>query len=143
MPEPFNTALQLDDFSFDYHLAPNKSDHKWLQNHGYTTKMGSDCAYYVGDSSGKCIGLNATSYGDWGTAYYGDNDSDRKGFDVFCEMYNEGIVVPWRIRFYHNNCTFDYDHTDGKWQMCNHETHEWSECENPLPEILAEKKKEV
>ena len=105
LPEPFNSALQLSGFSFDYRLAPNKSDHEWLKHHGYITKMGSDCAYYVGDSNGKCIGgLNATSYGDWGTAY---NDHDKT------------------------------------WSMYDFNTKERSECENPIPAILAETKKTV
>lgn len=143
LPEPFNSALQLSGFSFDYRLAPNKSDHEWLKHHGYITKMGSDCAYYVGDSNGKCIGgLNATSYGDWGTAYNSDA-FDKEGFRIFCEMYNDGVVVPWRIRFYHNNICYDYDDHDKTWSMYDFNTKERSECENPIPAILAETKKTV
>ncbi len=136
LPEPFNTALQLSDFIFDYHLMPNKNDHKWLTEHGYELKMGGDCAYYVTGVSGLC----ATSYGDWGTAYYDEKDwPGDKGFDLFCEMYNEGIVTPWRIWIYHNSGTYYYDHDKMMWHVNRRDDNSsWVECENPLPKILSE-----
>lgn len=136
LPEPFNTALQLTDFTFDYHLMPNKSDHKWLTERGYKLKMGGDCAFYVTGVSG----LNATSYGDWGTTYYDENGyNGREGFDLFCEMYNEGIVIPWRIWIYHDSGMYYYDHDKGVWSV-NHRdgNYSWVDCENPLPKILSE-----
>lgn len=149
LPEPFNTSLQLSDFIFDYHLMPNKSDHKWLTERGYELEKFMDCTYRVTGISGLLKPTpnlehntinNAISYGDWGAAYYDEKDwPGHEGFDLFCEMYNEGIVTPWRIWIYHDSGMYCYDHDKDVWTV-NHRdgSYSWVECENPLPKILSE-----
>ena len=120
-PEPFKTAARKERFSFDYLLNKGRSDHAWLKEHGYEPIFGSDCSYYVAGLNG----LNATSYGDWGSVC---NYWDEESFDAFCQMYKEGIVRLWRITYYKNRQSYSY--ADGNWKT--YYNGEWIDCESPL-----------
>jgi len=132
-PEPFRSVVRSGyAFSIDYR---SDSDHEYLNKHGYTIHMGSDCSNYV-------VGLgflNATSYGNWGTLYSGNGNCGevkeyRKALEVFCNMFDERVITLWRIRMYIDKVGYDYDDDTKRWTKYDSERKEWVECENPLPE---------
>lgn len=125
-PSPFKEAILFGDFSIDYKLHKGKSDHTWLKNHGYTTKMGGDCSYYVENVNW----LNATSYGDWGSVYVHNKKLNVKCFELFLQMYEEGILYPWRIRVYINKEPYDYDDEAKTWKTYTGKS--WITCDSPF-----------
>lgn len=133
--EPFKTVIEkrnIYDPNIDYKPAANAvcDDHTWLKKRGYTLNMGGDCSYYV-FKDGHCIGgLNATSYGDWGS-YFDSFDKSDEAFGLLMDMYEEGIIDFWRIRVYINHQCYDYNHEKGTWTTYD-DSRKWHECPSPL-----------
>lgn len=136
-PEPFKSATKIKGFDFDYKVEPINGvypDHEFLEKHGYKLEMAHDCAYYVNGLRH----LNASSYGDWGTVYSNIHEGEEtfegynKSFCVFCEMYKEGIIKLWRIRFCISSIEYEYDDETKIWRKTAETEPKWVICENPL-----------
>lgn len=133
--EPFKTALEkrgIYEPNIDYKVGHDCPDHAWLKKCGYALKTGEDCSNYVYDKeTGKFVGgLNASSYGDWGSYFY-TFDKDGTAYRLFMQMYEEGVIDFWRIRVYIDGQVYDYDADSGKWETYTVET-KWRTCECPL-----------
>ena len=143
-PEPFKTVIKRGyEINFDYHLHEGKNDHKWLEDHGYEMKMCQDCSFFVFGLPN----LSATSYGDWGSIHddMGEYSKEEringynKSFNIFCQMYEEGIVKLWRIWLWIGNFWYTYDHEHKIWQVNKNDgTHKWYNCENPFIDKIDE-----
>ena len=46
-------------------------------------------------------------------------------------MYDEGIIIPWRIFLYLEHKQYMYNDETKKWKMCG-ENYKWYECKSPL-----------
>lgn len=130
-PEPFRTAAKQARFSFDYTLKEGMNDHEWLKGHGYEAHMANDCSFYVKNLPN----LSPTSYGDWGTIFVGLFDDEvkdgyEKSFSVFCQMYDEGVVLLWRITIYIDKIHYVYNEHNKTW--AKYENKSWRNCKNPL-----------
>lgn len=132
LPEPFRGALKSkESIYFDYKVD-NKSDHTYLKERGYELCWGADCSCYIRGLNG----FYPSSYG-WGTFYFNKKDSkdNDKVFDLFCQMYKEGIIKLWRIGFYKENkkydCVEQYNYEDGHWRK-NDVFKGWIDCVNPF-----------
>lgn len=126
--EPFKTVFEHideNDASIDYKAVGD--DHAFLRKRGYELWMGSDCSYFVKGLSG----LSASSYGDWGT-YLHTLDKNNEALNIFLEMYEEGIIEPWRIRIYIDGQHYDYNDDSEKWSTHDRTTGKWVDCENPM-----------
>ena len=126
LPEPFRTAFERGD-SIDYKSIGHPNDHTYVRQLGYEPEMGSDCSY----SAKGLKGISLSSYGDWGTAYVGWMDDTSK--NIFLEMYDKGIITPWRITTYKSNgCSYEYNNKDG-WRKYSIGAG-WKPCEPPHTE---------
>lgn len=130
--EPFKSVVNYPRFSIDYHLNDGMDDHEWLKDRGYELYMGGDCAYYIKG----IFSLLATSYGDWGSCYV-DEDTLDKGFELFLQMYKDGVVKLWRIHIYLDDKqgkpqSYYYNDEYGVWETYDNKFSEWIECDNPL-----------
>ena len=129
LKEPFKTVIEHiteNDANIDYRTK-NAADHEFLRKKGYERWMGSDCSYNVNGLPG----LSASSYGDWGS-YFHTFDKDNEALNVFLEMYEEGIIMPWRIRIYIDGQCYDYDDNSGEWTTYDRTIEKWVVCENPV-----------
>lgn len=130
--EPFKSVVNYPRFSIDYHLNDGMNDHEWLEDRGYELYMGCDCAYYI-------IGiysLLATSYGDWGSCYVNEDTLD-EGFELFLQMYKDGVVKLWRIHIFLDDKQgepqhYSYNDEYGVWETYDNKFSKWIECDNPL-----------
>lgn len=127
MPELFRTVIQMPSFSIDYKVPQGASDHAFFKEHGYESKMATDCTCYVPGLGG----ISLSSYGDWGTLY---NDSKKnESFELFLQMYEQKIIQLWRIRIYihRNGVVLSYDYsTNHGWKMYNDES--WVSVDSPI-----------
>ena len=124
LKEPFRTAYQNGD-SIDYQTNPHSKigDHGYVEKYGYHSDMHNDCSY----SAPGLHGFSLSSYGNWGTVY--TSDLDTEGKDIFFGMLKEGIIKLWRIRAYINGDIFDYE--DGKGWQSYDKVLGWHECQCP------------
>ena len=136
-PEPFKTVVKKRyDIIFDYHSHNGKNDHDWLNEHGYSMKMCQDCTIAVEGLPN----LSASSYGDWGSIYddfgsYSKEERENgynKSFNIFCKMYEEGIVELWRITLYINKFCYMYDDVKKSWSVNKYDGKHWNDCDSPL-----------
>lgn len=97
VPEPFKSAVNSIYVSIDYKVVSD--DHKWLEEHGYSLKMLSDCSYSVINSeNGESLWFNASSYGNWGTCYkFFEDGMITEEFSLMLRMWNENVIDFWRI----------------------------------------------
>ena len=122
LPDPWNRVMECGG-SIDYRCKGG--DHKYVEKHGYTSQMNSDCSY----SAPGLKGFSLSSYGDWGTFF--SNWADEESFGYFIDMYEQGIIKLWRARVYINGQTHDYEVGAG-WQTYDKELGAWVNCPNPL-----------
>ena len=125
---PFKEAFESGD-PIDYKLIPGakKTDHDFIRELGYESKMNSDCSY----SAPGLPGLNLSSYGDWGTIYVDWADDNVK--KIFLDMCDEGIIVPWRVTKYvreGKDVTTYYFNKRG-WLKHDKQLRKWVEVESP------------
>lgn len=128
LESPFKEAFENGD-SIDYKLVPGakKTDHTFIKELGYESKMHSDCSY----SAPGLPGLSLSSYGDWGTIFVSWTDDNVK--KIFLDMCNEGIITPWRVRKYvrEGKNTVPYDYDERGWTKHSEELGKWVETESP------------
>ena len=128
LESPFKEAFESGD-SIDYKLVPGakKTDHTFIKELGYESKMHSDCSY----SAPGLPGLSLSSYGDWGTIFVDWADDNVK--KIFLDMCNEGIITPWRVRKYvrEGKNTVPYDFDERGWMKHSEELGKWVETESP------------
>lgn len=128
LKSPFKEAFENGD-SIDYKLVPGakKTDHTFIRELGYESKMHSDCSY----SAPGLPGLSLSSYGDWGTIFVDWADDNVK--KIFLDMCNEGIITPWRVRKYvrEGKNTVPYDYDERGWTKHSEEFKKWVETESP------------
>jgi len=128
LESPFKEAFESGD-SIDYKLVPGakKTDHTFVKELGYESKMHSDCSY----SAPGLPGLSLSSYGDWGTIFVDWTDDNVK--KIFLDMCNEGIITPWRVRKYvrEGKNTVPYDYDERGWTKHSEELGKWVETESP------------
>lgn len=137
LPEPYRSAfkaknsLKYQSLSIDFRVNRKKDsspdDHIWLEERGYEIEGSSDSYYFIKG----LYGFNPSSYG-WGTF---NLNSSNKTLDLFCQMYKEGIIKPFRIGFYMKNkeydCSEEYHYEDGRWRKYD-VSKGWIDCFNPL-----------
>ena len=132
LPEPFKTALEQRakyEPSIDYRVNNGANDHAWLKKHGYETEMCSDCSYSVLKTNKEHVnGLSASSYGDWGSLFT-CLDKDDEAYNLFVQMYEEGVIIPWRLFLYLQGKTYMYNDETKKWKNVDN-SYSWHVCEN-------------
>jgi hypothetical protein len=128
LESPFKEAFENGD-SIDYKLVEGakKTDHTFVKELGYESKMHSDCSY----SALGLPGLSLSSYGDWGTIFVDWADDNVK--KIFLDMCNEEIITPWRVRTYIREgkdvTTYDYD--ERGWTKHDKQLGKWVSTKSP------------
>ena len=127
--EPFKSATKLERAQFDFKLVEGKDDHTYLKKLGYELVMSGDCSFHV---KGLC-NLSASSYGNWGTCYFNQDeemiDGYPKSFHVFCQMIQDNIVKLWRLRFYQKKTSYEYNEDNKTW--IKNENGKWIKTTTP------------
>ena len=120
--EPFLTVLQPGGVVDSKDKGTNT--HKFVKKFGYEAKMNLDCSI-TGDG---LIGINLTSYGDWGSVY--PSFMDKTSADIFKQMVAEDVVELWRAQIHVKCDTFYYE--DGKgWTTYDETEKKWVSCDEP------------
>ena len=88
-PEPWNKVIEYGG-SIDYHCKG--TDHKYVEEHGYTVEMNSDSTF----SAPGLKGFSLSSYGDWGTFFSDWADDSAPGAPAGQEiLLNKISVTPY------------------------------------------------
>ena len=127
LPYPFNIAFKKG-HTIDYICAGG--DHEYVKKLGYVPEMRSDCTY----SARGLKAFSLSSYGNWGS-FYADW-ADEKEKKIFLDMFDKGIIKPWRITAYiKNGLVNQYSYEEGHgWKTYDKGEKKWVECADPFVE---------